>query len=51
MVFSRNQLLLTFAKDNGVKGVRKGMKTSTLIEKIQNSKIKFRSACKGLDYC
>lgn len=34
-----NQVLLTFAKENGVKGVRKGMKTSTLIEKIEKSNL------------
>ncbi|MCF0163167.1 MAG: hypothetical protein HUJ88_11410 [Fusobacterium necrophorum] len=32
-----NQLLLAFAKENKVKGTRKGMRTATLINKIQGA--------------
>lgn len=31
-----NEKLVKYAKDNKVKGIRKGMKTKTLIEKIRN---------------
>lgn len=32
-----NEQLVNFAKSNGVKNVRKGMKTNTLIQKIRDS--------------
>lgn len=36
---SYNETLLTLAKENGIKGVRKGMKTTTLIKKLTSSGI------------
>lgn len=35
--FEYNKKLLAYAKENGVKGVRNGMKTTTLIKKIKEA--------------
>ena len=32
-----NEILVTYAKNNGVKGVRIGMRTVTLIKKIEDA--------------
>ena len=36
---SYNETLLALAKENGIKGVRKGMKTTTLIKKLTSAGI------------
>lgn len=36
---SYNETLLALAKENGIKGVRKGMKTTTLIKKLASAGI------------
>lgn len=36
---SYNETLLALAKENGIKGVRKGMKTATLIKKLTSAGI------------